>query len=41
MTPEQQRIQALEKRVRDLETEKRILKKATALLTSDEWNRTN
>jgi len=28
MTPEQQRIQELEKRVRDLETEKRILKKA-------------
>lgn len=41
MTPEQARIQELEKRVRDLETEKRILKKATALLMSDEWNRTS
>jgi transposase len=41
MTLEQQRIQELEKRVRELETEKRILKKATALLMSDEWNRTN
>lgn len=41
MTAEQQRIQELEKRVRELETEKRILKKATALLMSDEWNRTN
>ena len=41
MTAEQQRIQALEKRIRELETEKRILKKATALLMSDEWNPTN
>lgn len=41
MTPEQQRIQELEKRIHDLETEKRILKKATALLMSDEWNRTH
>ena len=41
MTPEQARIQELEKRVRDLETEKRILKKATTLLMSDEWNRTS
>lgn len=41
MTPEQQQIQELERRVRELETEKRILKKATALLMSDEWNRTN
>ena len=41
MTPEQQRIQALEAKIRQLETEKRILKKATALLMSDEWNRTN
>lgn len=41
LSPEQARIQELEKRVRDLETEKRILKKATALLMSDEWNRTN
>lgn len=37
MTEEQQRIQGLEKRVRELETEKRILKKATALLMSDEF----
>lgn len=41
MTTEQKRIQELERQVRDLETEKRILKKATALLMSDEWNRTN
>ena len=36
MTPEQQRIQELEKRVKRLELEKDILKKATALLMSDE-----
>ena len=41
MTSEQQRIKTLEARVKALETEKRILKKATALLMSDEWNRTN
>lgn len=41
MTAEQQRIQALEAQVRRLEQEKRILKKATALLMSDDWNRTN
>lgn len=41
MTPEQQRIQALEAKVNRLEQEKRILKKATALLMSDDWNRTN
>lgn len=35
LTSEQQRIQALEKRIRTLETEKEILKKATALLMSD------
>ena len=34
-TPDQQRIQALEKRVERLELEKQILKKATALLMSD------
>lgn len=39
LTPEQQRIQALEARVRQLEQEKTILKKATALLMSDDWNR--
>ena len=37
MTEEQQRIQELEKRVRELATDKRILKKATALLMSDEF----
>ena len=40
MTPEQQRIQELEERCRRLEMEKTILKKATALLMSDELNRT-
>ncbi len=38
-TPEQQRIQELEAQVRRLEQEKTILKKATALLMSDEINR--
>lgn len=37
LTPEQQRIQELEARVKELETEKQILKKATALLMSDEF----
>ena len=41
MTVEQQRIQELEAQVTRLEQEKRILKKATALLMSDDWNRTN
>ncbi len=36
MTPDQQRIQELENRVKQLEREKSILKKATALLMSDE-----
>ena len=36
MTSEQQRIQELEKQVKRLELEKTILKKATALLMSDE-----
>ena len=40
MTPEQIRIRELEKKIRDLEIEKDILKKATALLMSDEMNRT-
>ena len=37
LTPDQQRIQELEARVKRLEDEKRILKKATALLMSDEF----
>ena len=40
LTPEQQRIQELEARVNPLEREKSILKKATALLMSDELERT-
>ena len=35
MTPEQQRIQELEARLRKVEREKTILKKASALLMSD------
>ena len=38
LTPEQQRIQELERQVNRLEREKTILKKATALLMSDEMN---
>ncbi|MCI4257449.1 transposase [Dickeya dianthicola] len=37
LTSEQQRIQELEKRIKRLELEKEILKKATALLMSDEF----
>ena len=40
LTPEHQRIQELEAQVKRLEQEKSILKKATALLMSDEINRT-
>ena len=40
LTPEQQRIQELERQVNRLEREKTILKKATALLMSDEINHT-
>ena len=40
LTAEQSRIQELEARVHRLEREKAILKKATALLMSDEMNRT-
>lgn len=40
LTPEQKKIQELESRVNRLEREKTILKKATALLMSDELNRT-
>lgn len=36
LTPDQQKIQELEKRIKRLELEKDILKKATALLMSDE-----
>lgn len=38
ITPEQRRIQELEKQIRRLEEEKEILKKATALLMSDSLN---
>ena len=41
MTADQQKIQELEARVNRLEREKAILKKATALLMSDEMNRTH
>ncbi len=40
LTPEQQRIQELEARVNRLEREKTILKKATALLMSDDLKST-
>ncbi len=40
LTPEQRRIQELEARCKRLEMEKTILKKATALLMSDDLNRT-
>lgn len=40
LTPEQQKIQELEARIDRLEREKAILKKATALLMSDELDRT-
>ena len=35
MTPDQIKIRELEKKIRDIEEEKEILKKATALLLSD------
>lgn len=38
LTPDQRRIQALEKQLRKVEQEKEILKKATALLMSDSLN---
>lgn len=38
LTPDQQRIKELEKRLREVEMEKEILKKATALLMSDSLN---
>ena len=40
LTEEQREIQALKKQIQRLEQEKSILKKATALLVSDEINRT-
>lgn len=40
LTPEQQKIQELEARINRLEREKAILKKATALLMSEEFERT-
>lgn len=38
LTEDHQRIQTLEARIRKLEREKDILKKASALLISDSWN---
>jgi len=38
MTPDQKRIRELEKKLRRVEEEKEILKKATALLMSDSLN---
>lgn len=39
MTPEHRRIKELEKRIRDIEEQNEILKKATALLMSDSLNK--
>lgn len=41
ITPEQRRIQELEQRLRKVEREKEILKKATALLMSDSLKQTS
>ncbi len=41
LTQEQQKIQELEARINRLEREKDILKKATALLMTDEFTRTS
>lgn len=38
LTPDQRKIQELEKKIRQIEMEKDILKKATALLMSDSLN---
>lgn len=38
LTPDQRKIKELEKRIRQIELEKEILKKATALLMSDSLN---
>ena len=37
LTPEQQKIRELERKIKRIEEEKEILKKATALLMSDEF----
>ena len=39
LTPDQQRIQALEAQIRKIEREKNILKEATALLMSESFTR--
>lgn len=41
LSPEQQRIRELEKRVKELEFDKHILKKATAILMSNEFDDMN
>lgn len=41
LTPQQREIQQLQERIKRLEREKAILKKATALLVSDENTRTH
>lgn len=38
LTPDQRKIKTLEKRIKHIELEKEILKKATALLMSDSMN---
>nr|WP_280520809.1 hypothetical protein [Aeromonas sp. LsrichE-8G] len=38
LTPEQQKIRELERKIKRIEEEKEILKKATALLMSDSLN---
>ena len=38
LTPEQLTIRELEKKIKRIEMEKEILKKASALLMSDSWN---
>jgi len=38
MTPDQRKIRELERKIQRIETEKEILKKATALLMSDSMN---
>ena len=38
LTPDQQKIKELEKKIKKIELEKEILKKATALLMSDSMN---